>query len=78
MYIKFENTMYFQTWRVLLLPMCGTGLIPLNYLTTTALNFTSTLLPCSYIAKQVIQNVLLYKSGRRLATCQTTPIVSLE
>jgi hypothetical protein len=78
MYIKFGNTMYFQIGRVLLLLVWGTCLFPLNYLTTTTLNFTSKLLPCSYIAEQVIQNVLLYKSGRCLATSQTTPIVPLE
>jgi hypothetical protein len=37
-------------------------------LPTTILNYTSKLLSCSYIAEQVIQNVLFYKSGRHLVS----------
>jgi hypothetical protein len=43
-------------------------------LPTTTLNYTSKLLPCSYIAEQVIWNVLLYKSGRSSKIILAAPL----
>jgi hypothetical protein len=51
---------------------------PTNYLTTTTLNYMSKLLPCTYIAKHVIQNILLYKSGHHLAWGHPTLAGPLE